>query len=185
MTLRARILCTRSVSARRTISECAAKRNRSGSRRRSASEEAPGSGHQDRRGFIEQEHQRHSARCGARPSFRFLRRRARRGSTQAAGQAGSGTVSRSRTSPRRSAVARNFVRGCVGWGRSRRTGRLRMRGRHRSRPATRGVTSTRRRCRHQELARGARRTELLAPPDARIAQSKISLHHWEIEFQPE
>ena len=36
-------------------------------------------------------------------------------------------------------------------------------GRNRSRPATRGVTSTRRRCRHQELARGARRTELIAP----------------------
>ena len=40
------------------------KGNRSGSGRRSASEEAPGSGRQDGRGLIEQKHQCHSARCG-------------------------------------------------------------------------------------------------------------------------
>ncbi len=44
-----------------------------------------------------------------------------------------------------------------------RTGRLRMRDRHRSRPATWGVASTRRRCCHQELVRGARRTKLTGP----------------------
>ena len=95
--------------------------------------------------------------AGTRASFRCLRRRACCGGAQVPGKAGSGTVSRGSTPSQRSAVACNFVRGCVGWGRGRQTGRLRMRGRPRSWPATRGVTSTRCRCRHQELARGARR----------------------------
>jgi beta-phosphoglucomutase-like phosphatase (HAD superfamily) len=46
------------------------------------------------------------------------------------------------------------VRGCIGRSRSRQTGKIRMRGWYRSRPAVSHAISTRRQCRHQRLARG-------------------------------